>query len=297
MKKFSNKIHFLFLTGLLLFSLETKSQGNSKSEQLDPLSFGLILDDPEMKNVIVKKDITYLKDEKGELKIDIYQPSKLKTNENRPAIIFLNAIGEIDSQRRVKSWGIYSTWPKLMAAKGYVGISMETDGSRIQESIGALFNFLDKNAIHYNIDANRLGVYAASANVSQSLVYLMGDKAYRGIKAAVLYYGSAAQGPFRKDLPVFFVISEGDAVRGGYAGFWNEVLKNNAPWTIKMGTRMPHAFDAYSDNDEARKIVKETVSFWKNELDPVQQPSFPNSTMRNSLALLRMNSGGAIDSL
>ncbi|PWT97453.1 MAG: hypothetical protein C5B52_13900 [Bacteroidetes bacterium] len=297
MKKFLVKMRFVTILALMFFSFYGKSQGTGKTEPLDPLSFGLVLDDPSMKNVVIKKDVTYLKDDKGELKIDLYSPPGLKVNEKRPAIIFLNAIGENEGAPRVKSWGIYTTWPQLMAAKGYVGISMEADGQRIQESISGLFNFLDKDGSQFHIDTNKLGVYAASSNVSQASVYLMSEKVYKGIKAAVLYYGSVPEGPFRKDLPVLFVISEGDAVRGGYTGLWNEVLKNNAPWTVKMGTGMPHAFDAFSDNDNARKIVKETVSFWKDELDPVPQPSFPNSTMRNSLGLLRMYPAQAIDSL
>ncbi len=42
-----------------------------------------------------------------------------------------------------------------------------------------------------------------------------------------------------------------------------KVLKNNAPGTIKMGTGMPHAFDAYSDNDEAESVYQKILS-----LDP-----------------------------
>jgi tetratricopeptide (TPR) repeat protein len=255
------------------------------------------MDDPAMKNVIVQKDITYLKDDKGSLHIDIYSPPQIETNEKRPAIIFLNAIGETEGQPRVKSWGIYSSWPELIAAHGYIAISMETDGSRVIESIESLFDYLEKHGANYHIDANRLGVYAASANVTQSLNYLMSDKACRGIKAAVLYYGFSAGGPFRKDLPVLFVISEGDARRNRYDYLLSEVLKNNAPWTIKMGTGMPHAFDAYSDNDDARKIIKETISFWKNQLDPVTEPSFPRSKMRDIYGLLRMDPEKALEIL
>jgi hypothetical protein len=116
----------------------------------------------------------------------------------------------------------------------------------------------------------------------------MSDHAYPGIRAAVLYYGFSAGGPFRKDHPLFFVVTEGDARRNNFGFLWNEVLKNNAPWTIKMGTGVPHAFDAYTDNDDARKIIKETISFWKNQLHPVQEPMFPHSRMRDAFGLMRM---------
>jgi len=289
------KIEFLIVS--LLFGICSFSQGNQSSSPIDPLSFSVVLDDPGMKTVVVKKDITYLKDEKGSLNIDIYSPPNLKVNEKRPAVIFLNAIGENAGQRKVKSWGIYTTWPQLMAAQGYIGISMETDRDRIQESIQGLFNFISEKGIDYYIDKERLGVYAASANVRQSVVYLMGAKAFKGIKAAVLYYGSPPDGPFRKDLPVLFVISEGDVSRNGYSNLWGEVLKNNAPWTIKMGTGMPHAFDAYSDNDEARKVIKETISFWKNHLDPVPAPSWEYSKARDILGSGQMDRPKALSLL
>ena len=64
-----------------------------------------------------------------------------------------------------------------MAAQGYIGISMESNGASIQESIGGLFKFLGDKGSVYQIDKDRLGVYAASANVSQSSRYLMGDAA------------------------------------------------------------------------------------------------------------------------
>ena len=282
------------LPTLILLSINALAQNNNSTSVMDPLSFGVVLDDPATKNVIVKPDITFLRDTKGTLKLDIYQPPGLHTNDQRPAIIFLNAIGENAGQRKVKSWGIYTSWPKLMAAKGYIGISMEADAGRIQESIQGVFDFIDKKGGQYNIDKDKLGVYAASANVNQSATYILSQKAYRGIKAAVLYYGGVPEGPFRKDLPVFFVVSEGDVRRNGYTSLWNEVLKNNAPWTIKMGTGMPHAFDAYADNNDARRIIKETISFWKNYLDPVPVPSWKPSKAREALGLLRMDNEKAL---
>ena len=291
-------IYKSMLTGLLMLSAAYYSFAQTTSvSQVEGLQYGVVLDDPKMKDVKVQKDITFLNDAKGTLKLDLYTPPGMGTNEKRPAIIFLNAIGERSGERRVKSWGIYTSWPTLMAAHGYIGISMEADGERIQESISGLFEFIEGKGSSYNIDKTRLGVYAASANVTQSAIYLMGDKAYKGIRAAVLYYGSAPTGPFRKDLPVFFVVSEGDVRPGAYSGLWEQVLKNNAPWTIKMGTAMPHAFDAFSDNDDARRVVRETISFWKNYLDPVPAPLFAHSKGRDVLGLQQMNLPKAIEIL
>jgi Flp pilus assembly protein TadD len=250
----------------------------------DGRAWGVVLQHPEMKNVLIKKDIPYLSDSKGTLKMDVYLPPTMRKNEKRPAVIFLNAIGDQPTEMKVKSWGIYKTWPQLVAAHGYVGISMECDGSRIQESITSLFTFLATSGSEYNVDADKLGIYAASANVTESVNYLMGSKAHKGIKAAVLYYGGVPQGPFRKDLPVYFIVAEGDVGRTDYRGLWSEVMKNRAPWTIQMASNLIHGFDAFNENDEARQVVKQTISFWKNHLDPIPSHTWPNTFGREVLA-------------
>lgn len=285
-----------FTVAALVLSLQAFAQPASTSV-MNALQYGVVLDDPKMKEVKAQPDITYLSDAKGSLKLDVYSLPGLNANDKRPAIIFLNAIGDRAGERKIKSWGIYTTWPTLMAANGYIGISMEADATRIQESLQGVFNFIDTKGAEYNIDKNRLGIYAASANVRQSVNYLMGEKAYKGIKAAALFYGSSPEGPFRKDLPVMFIIAEGDVQPNAYNGLWEQVLKNNAPWTIKMGTGMPHAFDAFADNDASRRIVEDAISFWKNYLDPVPQPLFAHSDGRDVLGLLQMNRPKALELL
>lgn len=271
----------ILLTVLTLVSIQGFAQETLSI--FDGRSWGIVLEHPDMKHVVVKPDITYLGDEKGILKMDVYLPPGLNATEKRPAVVFLNALGDSPGEMKTKAWGTYKTWPQLVAANGYIGISMECDRTRIQESISGIFSFIARQGSLYSIDANRLGVYAASANVTQSIIYLMKPDAYAGIKAAVLYYGQQPQGPYRKDLPVLFVVPEGD-VRNGYNTLWNEVLKNNAPWTIQMGSGLIHGFDTFNDNDDSRKIIKETISFWKNHLDAIPPHTWPNSIGRETLA-------------
>ncbi len=282
----TNRINGILLVVPILLVLisQAVAQNSATLSPFDGRSWGVVLEHPDTKNVIVNKDVTYLRDEKGTLSIDIYSPPNLKIGERRPAIIFLNGIGEQPGQIKVKDWEIYSTWPKLMAAHGFIGISMESDRGRIQENFQSLFNFLRDKGDKYNVNADELGVYAASANVSESSTYLMKEDAFPGIKAAVLYYGGTPPGPYRKNLPVFFVVAEGDVSRSGYNTLWNEVLKNNAPWTVKMGTGLPHAFDAFDDTEISRKVVNETISFWKNQLEELPNPSWPHSIPREALA-------------
>ena len=255
---------------------------NDQRSQLDPANWGVILDHPAAKNVTVKRDVTYYTSPAGAQTIDIYTPPGSKAGDKYPAVIFLNAIGDRPGDK-VKNWGIYSSWPRLIAAHNMIGISMDADGERIQDSLKGLFDFLAKDGAKHGIDADRLGVYAASANVTQSSIYLMGESASKGIKAAALFYGGVPNLVYRKDLPVLFIVAEGDIAGGlgqGVPGLWQKVIDAKAPWTVAFASRMPHAFDAFEDTDESRRHVMQAIAFWRTHLQPVPATSWTLSAAR-----------------
>jgi Flp pilus assembly protein TadD/dienelactone hydrolase len=272
-----------------LFSLPIFAQNNQPSP-LDGRLYGVVYDVPATKDVTVKENVPYLND----LKIDIYSPPGAKAGDKFPAVIFLNAIGDIPGQAKVKSWGIYRTFPRLVAAHGMVGISMEADGAKIQESLRGLFDFLEKDGARHGIDASRLGVYAASANTTQSIVFLMNENAPKGIRAAALFYGAtpAPETRIRKDLPVLFILAEGD-LAGGFGQqavpLWQRITTERAPWTLVFASNLPHAFDAFTDTDESRRIIQQSIAFWKSNLEPVPQPSWKPSPARETVATLYWN--------
>lgn len=294
---------FAILLIFVLSAINSSAQNSERQSPLDGRIYGVVYDIPATKDVRLKADVPYLKDTKGTLGIDIYTPPDMKAGEKLPAVVFLNAIGEQPNQPKVKSWGIYKSFPRLVAAHGIIGISMESDGERIQESLRALFGFLEKEGANYGIDANRLGVYAASANTTQSITYLMSENASKGIRAAALYYGVTpnAETRIRKDLPVLFILAEGD-LNGGFGQqavpLWQRVTTERVPWTLMFAAGQPHAFDAFSDNDDSRRIIQQTLAFWKSNLEPVQQPNWKPSLAREVVAALYSNNPQkAVDAL
>lgn len=270
---------FLLIALISIFSLDLPAQSDSPRSPLDATNWGVVYDIPATKNVKVKTDVPY----SGSLKIDIYSPPNAKEGEKRPAVIFLNGIGDAPGNK-IKNWEIYKSFPRLVAAHEMVGISMEADGARIQESLRGLFDFLERDGAKHGIDATRLGVYAASANVAQSLVYLMSDTASKGIRAAALFYGGApsSETRIRKDLPVLFILAEGDLATFGQTSLnlWQRVTDARAPWTLLFASDLPHAFDAFSDNDDARRVIQQAIAFWKSNLEPVPQPVWKPSAAR-----------------
>ncbi len=253
----------------------------------------MVYDIPETKQVKVKSGVTYFKDPRSELQIDIYLPPGSKATDKNPAVIFLNAIGD-NPDNKIRNWEIYKTWPRLVAAHGMVGISMDADGSRIQDSLKALFAFIEREGPSHGIDPTRLGVYAASANTTQSIDYLMGTDAAKGIKAAALYYGATptAETRIRNDLNVLFILAEGDftgAMGQSSMPLWQRVAEARAPWTMVFASRLPHAFDAFEDTDESRRLVKQTLDFWQTHLQPVKRPTWQPSEARAVVSAIYWN--------
>lgn len=273
---------------LALLAVHCLAQGNDatpKRSPLDSSSWGVVYDIPATRDVTVQADVPYLRSERGALTVDMYLPPGLKSGEKRPAVVFLNAIGDRPGDK-VKNWEIYKSWPRLVAAHGLVGISMDADGERVQESIRGVFSFLAEHGAEHHVDSTRLGVYAASANVHGAAEYLLGGQAAAGIRAAALYYGNPPAERPRADLPVLFITAAGDAPRLGapLTALWQRVVEAGAPWTLLFASRLPHAFDAFSDNDDSRRIIQQTIAFWKSHLEPVPAPPWQPSPAREIVA-------------
>ncbi len=274
------------ITLLLIFAFSVKNSfTQNQPSPLAPTSWGVVYDVPATKQVTLRADVPYLRDDRGTLTLDIYSPPKIKAGEKRPAVVFLNAIGDRPNDS-LKRWAIYQTWPRLVAAHGLIGVSMEADATRIPECLAAVFDFLAKQGGTHDIDGARVGVYAASANVTRAVEYLMSSNAAAGIRAAVLYYGRPPEGKLRADLPVLFVVAEGDApgMVPQLTSLWQRVIETNAPWTLAFASRLPHAFDAFSDNDDARRVIQQTLAFWQSHLEPVPQPAWSPSPAREIVA-------------
>lgn len=269
------------LVVLLAISTIAQSTAPPPRSPLDVTTWGVVYDIPATKQVKVRTDVPYLSDARGTLTMDVYAPPDLKAGETRPAVVFVNAIGD-QPNNKVKHWEIYKSWPRLVAAHGLVGVAMETDGARVQECLRGVFDFLATKGAAHGVDGARLGLYAASANVTGTYQYLIGEHAAKSIRAAALYYGGVPNGRLRADLPVLFIVAEGDAPGQGAAlgGLWQRVVEAKAPWSLLFGSTLPHAFDAVTDNDTARRVVQQSIAFWKSNLEAVPAPPWQPSAAR-----------------
>lgn len=254
----------------LLAGATATSLAGQQRDPLNPTTWGVVYDIPATRQVTVRADVPYATSSGRTLKADLFLPPGLKPGERRPAVVFLNAIGDPPADT-VRRWAIYQSWPRLVAAHGMIGVAMDADGNRIQESLTELFAFLHRESARYGIDPNRLGVYAASANVTGAHRYLTSPAADSGIRAAALYYGGVPEGAIRADLPVLFIVAQSDVPRMGAAlpGLWQRVVDSALPWTLTFGRGLPHGFDAFADTDESRHLIQQTIGFWQAWLQPL----------------------------
>ncbi|HEX6889533.1 MAG TPA: hypothetical protein VF141_02530, partial [Chryseolinea sp.] len=115
------------------------------------------------------------------------------------------------------------------------------------------------------------GVYIPSHVPVNVMDYLIKDKTSPGAKAVVMFCSNhSLTGPFKKDLPVMYVTDDQIPYSNDlFSSLWAEVQKSKAPWTLKYGAGMPIFFESFADNDEARKIIREAIYFFKNHLEPL----------------------------
>ena len=277
-------------TGLLLVLLTfvTITSTAQQTNNMSPFNgayWGVVLEVPAMKNVSVRSDIVYAS-EPGQrpLKMDIYLPADIQPTARRPTVVLLNGLGDQPDLPPLKTNPSYTSWARLIAANGFVAVTMDSEVNHVQESFKSFFRYVSVHGAEHYIDTARMGAQSFSANGREACQYLMSQEAFEGIKAAAVYYGERPPGPYRKDLPMLFIVSELDIRNENYSSLWTEVLRTNAPWTITLARDMPHAFDVFSDTETSRRLIMQTISFWRDQLAEIPKLSIRPSKERAIVA-------------
>ena len=240
---------------------------------------------PGMDRVVVRANVPFKKIEGGELKLDLYYPPDAKKGEKLPAVVFINGVGDQPSSK-LKDWGIYKSWGRLVAASGWIGVNFEARGPYDQSGpdIRDAFAFLRKDAANLGIDADRIAAWVCSGNVMSGLAVLMND-VDAGVRGAVVYYGDSRVEKLRTDLPVYFVRAGRDNpnLNSKIDEMWKRAIAAGAPWTMVNAPTSQHAFDAFDETDESRRIVRETLDFYRDLFAP-PAPSGPPSLAKKALS-------------
>jgi len=250
-------------------------------------SYGVVETVAGMDRVRVVRDVTYKTLAGQVLQMDVYYPpDQASQGELRPAVVFVNGVGDRPGGPKLRTWGQYTSWPRLIAASGLTAITFDSrSGDANAEDVRDAFAYVRGNGRTLGIDASRIGAWACSANVRAALDRVM-QPGEPVVTAAVIYYGAGEVAVPRTDLPVLLVRAGRDRPQQNEQidRLSSQALAANAPWTVVNLPKAHHAFDVLDDTDESRIAIRKTIAFLKDRLVPQPAPSRPPSEALQALA-------------
>jgi len=223
---------------------------------------------PGMDKVVVKKDIIYKTDGEAKLKVDVYYPPNIEKSAKLPLVVFNNGVGAME----IPQWRVYQDWARLVAATGMTAVNYQSRQGAAFKDTNDLIDYLRNNANTLQIDADRIGIWTCSGNVSVGLPLAMQENR-EYIRCAVVYYGMAELNVIRQTLPLF-VVRAGQDARGlnqAIDQFVQNALVSDLNFQLINYLEGQHAFDIVDDNDRSREIIKQTLDFLKTNLAAKQE--------------------------
>ena len=222
------------------------------------------------------KTVVYKTVSDRQLEMDVYTPPGGGASP-RPAVVFVNGVGDFPGQRKVRTWGQYTMGPRLVAASGMVAVTFDARGQEENVAdVGDALAYVRGHGRELGIDPARLAAWACSANVRSALTVLM-QPGPAPVAAAVLYYGNGDPAELRGDVPVLLGRAGKDRpqMNAMLDQLAARALQANAPWTILNVPGGHHAFDVLDETEESRAAIRATVAFLKGHLDPASAAPRP----------------------
>ncbi len=233
---------------------------------------------PGMDRVTVRQDVAYKKSGTEVLALDVYYPPGYREGTKLPAVVFINGVGDRPGSK-LKGWGIYRSWGRLVAASGWIGVTFDARGPHDQSGPTSRTPSRSCAPTPASSASTPTGSPRGSvrATCTSGLQVLM-DGVDAGVRGAVVYYGDSKLTKIRPDFPVYFVRAGRDNPRLNTAidEMWKQAIAAGAPWVMVNAPTSQHAFDAFDETAESRRIVRETLDFYRDLFTPPAAPGPPS---------------------
>ena len=226
-----------------------------------------------MDNVTIKQNIAYKNTGKAELHMDVYAPEKVQEKSKLPAVIFIH--GEA-ARKGLKDSGQSLSIGKLIAASEIIGVSFNHRTlTEAYSDIIDLINYIRENAEKYNVDKDRIAIWATSGGVPYGIsAGLMDNADY--IKALAAYYGPMDFSWFgiereeETDVfspinlidsqrvttisPIYIAIADNDSmdISLSLTYFGDKATELGAEVYVQNHPEGDHAFDIFNDDDRSK---------------------------------------------
>ena len=210
---------------------------------------------PATGEITIQKDIVYRSDGDLRLAYDLYRPAKISAVV--PVVIFVNGIGA----PWMRGHAQYTGWAQAVTARGLAGITMDSREATVDDDVRAVIAHLTANANPMGLDASRVALWSCSANVRRGLP--LAQSLGAPVRSAVVYYGTAEQPAYRRDLPVLFVRAgqDGAGLNRGLEAMVAKALADNAPVEAINVAAGVHGFDVRDDTEATRATISQTLDF------------------------------------
>ncbi len=215
---------------------------------------------PAAGDIAIQRDVVYRTDGAVRLAYDLYRPAKISAVV--PVVIFVNGIGA----PWMRGHAQYTGWASAVTARGLAGITMDSREATVDDDVRALIAHLTANANPMGLDASRIALWSCSANVRRGLP--LAQSLGAPIRSAVVYYGTAEQPSYRRDLPVLFVRAgqDGSGLNRGLEAMIAKALADNAPVEAINVAAGVHGFDVRDDTEATRAAISGTLDFLSKTL-------------------------------
>jgi len=252
---------------------------------------------PGMDKVRVVKNLKYTKSDDPNILMDVYLPHDAEQAEKLPAVIFIH--GGVKTEYRPKDWGIYTTWGRLIAASGFVGVTfthrLEYPNKSLEnaaQDVRAAIDHVRANAEKYNVDKDRICLIAYSAGGPLLSLAMRGDTPF--VRCLVGFYAfmDIQQSDYRKTetaetakafspiaylqedaskIPPLFIARAGrdevPTMDDSIDRFVKEALARNIALNLANHPQGVHGFDNQNDDARSREIIREAIEFIKIHLE------------------------------
>ena len=105
------------------------------------------------------RDLTYRSTNGTDLAVQIYYPAR-PAGTRAPVVVV--AMGFPDPEAGIRTFGPFTTWSRLIAASGMAAVLYGSTAPA--DDVLALLQYLRENAAGLDLDANRMGLFAASGS-------------------------------------------------------------------------------------------------------------------------------------
>jgi acetyl esterase/lipase len=284
----------IFLVALGAAATTSAAQNNLPDDvraMAKKVMMAVVLKMPGMDRVKVVENLKYSKSDDPNVLMDIYVPSDLSENEKRPVVIFLH--GGAKTDYTPKDWGVYTSWGRLIAASGFVGVtfthrleypntSLEKAAADVRDAI----KYVRENADKYHVDKDRVCLIAYSAGGPLLTLAMRGDMPFARCLVGFYAFMDIQQSDYRKTekpetvksfSPITYLQTDANKIppmfiaRAGHDEvptmldsidrFVAEALSKDIALTLVNHPQGVHGFDNQNDDDRSREIIRTAVEF------------------------------------